>query len=81
VLCSSQNHLGTGKRDLDHHVLAGAKNTDRHLVARLGFELFFFNFIIFLLVLGLVFLRFGVRTLFGKVATFTAIEALKLFLR
>jgi hypothetical protein len=50
------------------------------LEVRLGFELFFFIFIIFLLVLGIVLLRFGVRTLFGKVTTFTTIEALKLFL-
>jgi hypothetical protein len=28
VLYSSQDHLGTGTRDLDHLILAGAKNTD-----------------------------------------------------
>jgi hypothetical protein len=28
VICSSQDHLETGTRDLDHLVLAGAKNTD-----------------------------------------------------
>jgi hypothetical protein len=28
VLCSLQDHLRTGTRDLDHPVLAGAKNTD-----------------------------------------------------
>jgi hypothetical protein len=28
VFCSSQDHLRTETRDLDHHVLAGAKNTD-----------------------------------------------------
>jgi hypothetical protein len=29
VFCISQDHLGTGTRDLDHPILAGAKNTDR----------------------------------------------------
>jgi hypothetical protein len=28
VLCSSQDHLRTGMRDLDHPILAGAENTD-----------------------------------------------------
>jgi hypothetical protein len=28
VLCSSQDHLGTGMHDLDHPILAGAENTD-----------------------------------------------------
>jgi hypothetical protein len=28
VLCSSQDHLKTGTRDLGHHVLIGAENTD-----------------------------------------------------
>jgi hypothetical protein len=28
VLCSSQDHLRTGTRDLDHSVLTGAKNTN-----------------------------------------------------
>jgi hypothetical protein len=28
VLYSSQDHIRTGTRDLDHSVLAGAKNTD-----------------------------------------------------
>jgi hypothetical protein len=30
VLYSSQDHLETGIRDLDHLILAGAKNTDKH---------------------------------------------------
>jgi hypothetical protein len=29
VLCSSQDHLGTRTRDLDHSVLTGAKNIDK----------------------------------------------------
>jgi hypothetical protein len=28
VLCSSQNHLGTGTHDLEHPVLAGVENTN-----------------------------------------------------
>jgi hypothetical protein len=28
VLCSSQDHVETGMRDLDHPVLAGEENTD-----------------------------------------------------
>jgi hypothetical protein len=28
VLCSSQDHLRTGMRDLDHSILVGPKNTD-----------------------------------------------------
>jgi hypothetical protein len=28
VLCSSQDHLGTGTHDLDHPVLTGAETTD-----------------------------------------------------
>jgi hypothetical protein len=28
VLCSSQDHLGTGTCNLEHSVLAGAENTD-----------------------------------------------------
>jgi hypothetical protein len=28
MICSSQDHLRTGMRDLDHPVLAGARNTD-----------------------------------------------------
>jgi hypothetical protein len=28
VFCSSQDHLGTRTHDLDHPILAGAKNTD-----------------------------------------------------
>jgi hypothetical protein len=29
VLCSSQDHLRTRTRDLDHPILCGAKNTDK----------------------------------------------------
>jgi hypothetical protein len=29
MLCSSQDHLRTGTRDLDHPVLDGLKNTDK----------------------------------------------------
>jgi hypothetical protein len=36
VFCSSQDHLGTGTRDLDHPVPAGAENTDSFLVASDG---------------------------------------------
>jgi hypothetical protein len=28
VLCSSQDHLGTGTHNLDHPVLAGVENSD-----------------------------------------------------
>jgi hypothetical protein len=28
VLCSSQDHIGTGTRDLDHPIFVGAKNTN-----------------------------------------------------
>jgi hypothetical protein len=31
MLCSSQDHLETGTRDLDHPVLTGAKNTNKSL--------------------------------------------------
>jgi hypothetical protein len=34
VIGSSQDHLGTGTRDLNHHVLIGAKNTD---ITHVGF--------------------------------------------
>jgi hypothetical protein len=30
VLCSSQDHLRTRIHDLDHTILAGAKNTDNY---------------------------------------------------
>jgi hypothetical protein len=32
VLCSSQDHLGTGTHDLDHPIFTSVENTDSNLI-------------------------------------------------